>query len=176
MTIPDATATVEIPAPGSYRIDAATSRIAFTAKHRFGTGTVAGAFAVSSGQIVVADPVIGSHVTAAASARSFDSANRRRDAQVISKTFLDADIHPDIEFRSTGVVSRDGRWVLLGELTAHGTSAPVELTIVELHTDPAGLTLRATGRVDRYAHGIIKMKGLAGRYLDLNITARASLT
>jgi len=31
----------------------------------------------------------------------------------------------------------------------------------------------ATGKVDRYAHDITKLKGMAARYLTLNITARA---
>jgi hypothetical protein len=42
--------------------------------------------------------------------------------------------------------------------------------------DEDGVLLKATARVDRYAHGLTKKKGLAGRYLDLNITARAVRT
>lgn len=48
------------------------------------------------------------------------------------------------------------------------------MTVVESAADTTGLTLRATGRVDRYAHGITKMKGMAGWYLTLEINARAA--
>ena len=37
-----------------------------------------------------------------------------------------------------------------------------------------GLTLRGTSRIDRYAFGLTKKKGLAARYLDLEITAQAT--
>ena len=37
-----------------------------------------------------------------------------------------------------------------------------------------GLALRATTRIDRYAFGLTKKKGLAARYLDLEITAQAT--
>ena len=64
-------------------------------------------------------------------------------------------------------------WLLRGTITARGNTTPVELTIIEASTNPSGLPLRATGKVDRYAHDITKLKGMAARYLTLNITARA---
>jgi len=36
------------------------------------------------------------------------------------------------------------------------------------------VTVRAVGKVDRYAHRITKMKGMAGRYLKLDIIAHAT--
>lgn len=54
-----------------------------------------------------------------------------------------------------------------------GNTAPVELTIIEVSSHPTGLTVRATGKVDRYAHNINKMKGMAARYLTLTIAAHA---
>lgn len=140
----------------------------------FGMGTVTGKFALVSGQIVITEPVSSSRVEAAASAQSFDSASPMRDGQVKSAKFLDAEAHPEIRFTSTGLVRDGDRWLLRGKITARGTAAPVELTVVESAADTTGLTLRATGRVDRYAHGITKMKGMAGRYLTLEINARAA--
>jgi len=43
----------------------------------------------------------------------------------------------------------------------------------------AAVQIPVTGtatRIDRYAHGIIKKKGMAGRHLDLDIAARATRT
>ncbi|WP_375478641.1 YceI family protein [uncultured Jatrophihabitans sp.] len=168
------TTAVHIPATGTYRVDSAHSAIGFSAKHMFGTGTVTGSFAVTSGDIRVADPVTDSQVSATAAAQSFDSANPKRDAQVKSKSFLHADAHPQILFRSTGITLADDQLILRGEITARGAAAPVDLTVIESRSDAAGLTLRATGKVDRYAHGITKMKGMAGRYLSLDISVSAS--
>jgi hypothetical protein len=65
---------------------------------------------------------------------------------------------------------------LRGQITARGTSAPAELTITKATASEDVLQIRATTRVDRYAHGLTKAKGLAGRHLDMEITARATRT
>jgi polyisoprenoid-binding protein YceI len=165
---------IETPEAGIYQIDPEGSSIAVTTKHMFGLGTVTGKFSLVSGQIVITEPVSSSHVEAAASAHSFDTASPMRDGQVKSAKFLDAEVHPEIRFTSTELVLDGDRWLLRGKITARGTAAPVELTVVESSADATGLTLRATGKVDRYAHGITKMKGMAGRYLTLEINARAA--
>ena len=138
-----------------------SSSIAATTKNMFGMGTVTGKFALVSGQIVITDQLSSSRAKAAASAQSFDSASPMRDGQVKSAKFLDAEAHFETRFTSTGMVRDGDRWLLRGKITARGTAAPVELTVVGLAADTTGLTVRATGRVDRYAHGIAKMKGRA---------------
>lgn len=173
MTAPSTTA-VQLPAAGTYRIDPTTSTIAFNSKHMFGLGTVKGSFSVTSGEIVVAETPSGTRVTASASSQSFASANPKRDAQVKSETFLHADAFPLITFRSTTFVRKGDQWVLRGEITARGNTAPAEFTLLQSRADAAGLTLQATGTVDRYAHQITKMKGMAGRFLNLEISIRAT--
>ena len=64
--------------------------------------------------------------------------------------------------------------MLRGQLTVRGHSAPVELAVTESRASGDGLTLRGTTRIDRYAFGLTKKKGLAARYLDLEITAQAT--
>lgn len=63
---------------------------------------------------------------------------------------------------------------LRGQLTVRGHSAPAELAVTESRASGDGLTLRGTTRIDRYAFGLTKKKGLAARYLDLEITAQAT--
>ena len=47
-----------------------------------------------------------------------------------------------------------------GTVTAHGIAAPIDLTVDELDTDNAGvLTMRATAKIDRYAHQVTAAKG-----------------
>jgi polyisoprenoid-binding protein YceI len=159
---------VFIPPPGRYVIDPARSRIGFITKHQFGLGTVRGSFAVRSGEMTVTDPPSGSTLRAVADAASFDSGNKGREKKVLSKTLLDVERHPDIEFASTAVTDNGaGTWTLRGVITARGGRAPVEFTITQATKTGSGFAVVASGRVDRYAHGITAMKGLAGRYLDL---------
>jgi len=169
----DASSAVQSPAAGPYRIDPSTSTIAFTTRHMFGLGAVKGRFDLNSGDIIVAEPITASQVNATASAKSFTTGNPKRDKHVKSADFLHAETHPDITFRSTELVRDGASWLLSGTITARGNTAPVELSIIEATTDPTGLTMRATGKVDRYAHDITKLKGMAARYLTLNISAHA---
>jgi polyisoprenoid-binding protein YceI len=159
---------VFIPPPGRYVIDPARSRIGFTTKHQFGLGTVRGSFAVRSGEVTITDPPAGSTLRAVADAASFDSGNKAREKKVLSKTLLDVERHPDIEFVSTAVTDNGaGTWTLRGVITARGGRAPAEFTITQATKSGSGFAVVASGRVDRYAHGITAMKGMAGRHLDL---------
>lgn len=162
------------PPVGSYAIDPELSEIRFTTKHMFGAGKVEGVFSEVVGTIVVADQPAQSTVAASASAASLDSGDKRRDAKVLSPKFLHVEEHPHIAFQSTGVSERGGVWTLEGQLTARGGSAPVHLTITKLVAEPSGLAITAEGEVDRYAHGITAMKGMAARRLKITVTAHAT--
>lgn len=164
------------PPVGTYTIDPEHSEIRFSTKHMFGAGKVNGVFSEVVGSIVVADEPSNSTVSASASTASFASGDKRRDAKVLSPKFLHVDEHPHIEFQSAGLSEVGGVWTLEGQLTARGGTAPVRLTITKLIAEPSGLALAAEGTVDRYAHGITAMKGMAARHLKITVTAHAALT
>lgn len=171
--MPD-TETVQIPAAGTYRLDPAASSISFTTRHMFGLGGVAGTFRLVSGEITITDPVTSSAASAVIDAASFDTGSAARDKDIKSANFLHTGEHPQITFTSTELAREGDRWLLRGQITVRGNSAPAELVVSEARTADDGLVVRATTRVDRYAHGLMKKKGMAGRYLDLTITARAA--
>ncbi|MFC1407238.1 MULTISPECIES: YceI family protein [Streptacidiphilus] len=164
---------VTVPPAGAYVIDPSRSTIDFTTKHMFGLGTVTGTFTLRSGRITVATPTIASGAVVVADAASFSSGHRGRDEKVLSGAFLDSASYPEINFASAGAVNIDGRWTLRGTLTAHGEDAPVEFTVIESAVEGGTLRVVATATVDRHAHGITAMKGMAGRYLQLTATVHA---
>ena len=165
--------TMNTPATGTYRIDPGSSSIGFTTRHMFGLGKVVGTFAIDGGSVTVAEEAADSSVSATASAASFATDKERRDEHVKSSALLDVDRFPEIAFRSTALVNNGAHWTLRGDLTAHGVTAPVEFVVTELRSDPTTFTVRATGTVDRYAHGITKVKGMAGRHITLDVTVHA---
>ncbi|SRR6266568_8214563 len=75
-----ATATVQIPATGTYRIDPASSSVSFTTRHLFGLGAVKGTFGVLSGEVTIADPVTASTARAVIDAASFSGGHPQRDS------------------------------------------------------------------------------------------------
>jgi polyisoprenoid-binding protein YceI len=171
--MPDS-ATVQTPAAGTYRLDPQASSIDFATKHMFGLGKVTGTFRLISGEITIADPVTSSTASAVIDASSFQTGNGARDKDVKSANFLHAGEHPQITFTSTDLARDGDRWLLRGKITVRGTSTPAELVVTEARTGADDIFVKATTRIDRYAHGLTKKKGLADRYLDLTITARAT--
>jgi len=176
MTDTTPAAAVQIPAAGIYQLDPAASAVTFATRHMFGLAPVKGTFRLVSGQITIADPVTSSTVSAVIDAASFATGNPQRDKDVKSARFLHVGDHPQITFRSTELIQDGAAWRLRGQITARSTSAPAELTITEAAASDDVLQIRATTRVDRYAHGLTKAKGLAARHLDMEITARATRT
>ena len=171
MTATTPTAAVQIPAAGIYQLDPAASTVTFATRHIFGLAPVKGTFRLVSGQITIADPVTSSTVSAVIDAASFATGNPQRDKDVKSARFLHVRDHPQITFRSTELVRDGDAWRLRGQVTARGTTAPAELTITEATASEDVLLIRATTRIDRYAHGLTRAKGIAGRHLAMEITA-----
>ncbi len=63
-------------------------------------------------------------------ASSIDTKEAQRDTHLRSQDFLDAEKHPHILFRSTGVEpSGDKRFRLTGDLSIRGTSRPIVLDV-----------------------------------------------
>ncbi|MDH6143748.1 polyisoprenoid-binding protein YceI [Kitasatospora sp. GP30] len=169
--------TTATPAPGCYAIDVPRSEITFVTKHMFGLGTVRGSFRLRGGTVSVTEPLTGSRVDAVADAASFDTGNSNRDRKVLSKALLDTAGYPDIAFSSTGAeLTEAGAWALQGLLTAHGVRAPVTFTVARAGVDGDEIDVEATATVDRYAHGVTRLKGVAGRRLRLTASIRARRT
>jgi polyisoprenoid-binding protein YceI len=179
------------PAPGRYRIDPEHSTVTFTTRHLFGLGAVRGTLALRDGQVDVGASDGDTAVQARVAVATFHTGNEARDATVLSARLLDAEVHPTLAFTSTalsglpsGSAPRDdSHWVLHGELEVHGVTRPVEVQLGAVSAaDPgvagrgAGLHATARLRVDRYAFGITGYRGLAARWLTVNLDIRAERT
>lgn len=164
----------QAPPAGRYTLDPATTSVTFVTKHMFGLARVRGTLAVTSGVVTIAEPAEGSSVEAEVSAASFSTRNVIRDPQVRSRMFLHVRRHPAISFRSTAVRRSGDAWTVTGVLTVKGRPAPLNLTITEVTAEGSTLSFRASGTVDRYAHGVTTMRGMAARHLSADVTAQAT--
>lgn len=117
-----------IPA-GRYRLDPAQCAVRADVKAMFGLLTVHGTFKILSGEVVIADNLADSSVTAVLDAGSFISGNAKRDRDVTSAGLLDAATYPEIAFVSDNVRRDQADWVITGQLSAHGTSVATELRV-----------------------------------------------
>ncbi len=155
--------------PGTWTIDPAHSEVSFTVRHLM-VGKVRGRFAAFSGTIVTGLNPLHSQVSAEIDLASIDTGNEQRDAHLRSAEFLNVEIHPRMSFRSTGVRPQRHGYLVIGELTLHGVTRPVELQL-EVNgfvTDPWGGTragFSATGEIDRRNFGLDATTPLAGGML-----------
>jgi polyisoprenoid-binding protein YceI len=164
----------QAPPIGRYAIDAAASKVTFVTRHIFGLAQVRGTFAVTRGTLTVADPAADSSAEAELASASFSTRNFMRDPQIRSRLFLGVRRHRAITFRTTGVRPSGGAWAVTGVLTVKGRPAPIELTLSDVRAEGASFVFRASGTVDRYAHGVTSMRGMAARRLSVEITAHAT--
>lgn len=87
-------------------------------------------------------------------AASLDTGNRRRDRHLRSAEFFDAEHHPEVRFRSSGVNDHGGgRLHIQGELEAAGERAPLHVEVTVKHAD-GRLDLDAAATVDQRQLGM----------------------
>jgi polyisoprenoid-binding protein YceI len=162
------------PAGGRYVLDPERTTITFRTRHMFGLAPVKGRFKLGNATVTINDPVEGSTVQALVSSASFSTRNPLRDIPVRSLLFLRTKRFPTISFHSEAIEWRDGVWHIRGPLLVKGQSSPVDLMIDEITTNGTSVSLQAHGEIDRYAHGVTAMKGMAGRTVTVVVTAEGS--
>jgi polyisoprenoid-binding protein YceI len=114
---------------GTWVLDPSHTRIGFSAKHAMVT-TVRGAFLDFEGTLHLdGETPANSSANLVIQAASFDSGNGQRDGHVKGADFLDVENYPTLTFVSTSVRQDGNDFVLVGDLTIHGTTRPVEIAV-----------------------------------------------
>jgi polyisoprenoid-binding protein YceI len=144
--------------PGTWTVDAAHSRIGFTARHLMIAKT-RGHFSSFSGTITVPEDRLQSSVEATVDATSVTTDDQARDGHLKSADFFDAENHPTWTLRSTGIKADGGDYLLSADLTVRGVTHPVELELEfeGVTKDPWGNTkagFTATTEISRKDFGI----------------------
>lgn len=152
--------TTQIPGyvAGTWTIDAVHSEVGFSVRHMM-VSKVRGKFTKFSGELVTTPEVLGSSVNAEIDLASIDTGNEQRDGHLRSIDFFDAENHPVMTYRSTGLRAQGDRYVLDGELTLRGItkSVPLVLEVNGFGPDAYGGTragFTATGELNRQDFGV----------------------
>ena len=139
---------------GTWTVEPMHSEVGFSVRH-LGLSKVRGRFNSFSGTLTIGDDATASSVEATVDMASVDTNNTDRDGHLLSTDFFNADAHPQMTFRSTGVTAD----TLRGDLTINGITQPVSFDL-EFHgvavdgydTTRAGFS--ASGRILRSDFGI----------------------
>ena len=126
---------------GTWTVDAAHSRVGFTARHAMVT-KVRGSFTdfTATAQLNAENPA-DSHIDVTIEVASVNTGNEQRDGHLRTNDFFDAETYPQIRFVSTNVERIDPEnYRLTGDLTIKGITKPVsvDFEFTGVATDPFG--------------------------------------
>jgi polyisoprenoid-binding protein YceI len=170
---------------GTWQIDPVHTEVSFSVRHMM-VSKVRGYFTNFSGTIVTADEPTDSSVTATIDLSSIDTRNEQRDNHIRSADFFDVESHPTMTYRSTSLSGNGENWTVEGELSLHGVTRPVPLSL-ELNgftADPYGgqrAGFSATAEINRRDFGIdisMPMDGggvVVGDKITINLEVEAVL-
>ena len=113
---------------GTWVIDPAHSDVSFTVRHLV-VSKVRGSFRTFEGEIVLGPDPLDSSVSVSIDLASIDTGNADRDTHLRTADFFDIEHHPTMTYRSSGVRAGDDGFVVDGELSLHGVTKSVELTL-----------------------------------------------
>lgn len=120
---------LRLPAPGTFALDVAHTRIGFVVKHMM-VSKVRGAFGEFAGTVTVAENPLDSSAELSIKTASIGTGSSDRDAHLRSDDFLAVEKFPEITFRSTRVTGHSGdEFTLLGDLTVRDVTRQVELVV-----------------------------------------------
>lgn len=112
-----------------YQIDPAHSAAQFSVRHMM-VSNVRGAFSKVTGTIVYdADDLNATRVDAAIDATTLDTREPKRDAHLKSPDFFDVAKYPTLSFHGKQVSRSSGKLQVKGDLTMHGVTREVVLTV-----------------------------------------------
>ena len=143
-----------------WQIDASHSSVGFSVRHMMITN-VKGEFEKLEGEISY-DPKQpeAAKVSASIDVSSVSTREEKRDAHLRSADFFDAEQFPKITFQSRRTTRKGSTLEVAGDLSIHGTTREVVLTVTDLtdeHADPWGnlrIGASATTKVKRSDFGM----------------------
>jgi polyisoprenoid-binding protein YceI len=120
---------LQIPAPGTFAIDASHSSFGFVATHMMFT-KVRGQFTDVSGTVELAEDPTQSTIEIVIKTASVSTGAQDRDGHLRSGDYLDSDNYPEMTFRSTNIKQVAGdEFTVTGDLIIRGVAKPVQLAV-----------------------------------------------
>lgn len=155
------TTAVSESAVSTWSIDLAHSSLHFRVRH-MAIAWVRGEFRINGARLTWNERELEkSQIEVDIDPSSVDTGEPPRDEHLRSATFLDVERFPSMHFRSTLFSRRSAdQLVVMGELTMHGVSRPIELPVTEMSSpvrDPWGnlrLAASATAKLNRKEFGL----------------------
>jgi polyisoprenoid-binding protein YceI len=167
-----------------YDVDPVHSTVGFSVKHMM-VSTVHGKFTKFTGTLEVDDQnPANDKLSVDIDANSIDTGNEKRDGHLKTADFLDTAKFPKITYVSKSVKSLGpGKLEVKGDLTLHGVTKPVVLTVSDLSPDTvnpmdklAHRGASATGVINRQDFGVKWNAPVSGKAGDVMLSDEVKLS
>jgi polyisoprenoid-binding protein YceI len=155
--------------PGTWTADRDVTKVSFTVPH-LAVKAVRGTFDVLAGHVRTDESGRPRQVKAALASGTFHTGHAKRDSDICSKRFLDAERNPEITYLCTDIVETETGWLASGRLTLGDRSAPLDLEVTLADAAESRLDVVARGTVDRAALGIRAPGFLIGRRVEVTVS------
>jgi polyisoprenoid-binding protein YceI len=153
-----------------YRLDSANTRVSFVVQH-LGLQWISASFPDIDGEFVLDRLGPGSRVDVTVATATLDCSEPRWNERLRSPEWLDAQRYPHMIYHSSSIQFQDSRAIANGDLTLHGITRPVALTVsFQNCSGGAECQFTAHGRIRRsdfaLPHGILS----GGDQVDIAIS------
>jgi len=153
----------------SYRLNATNSRVAFTVQH-LGFEWISARFNDVSGEFILDRAGPKSRVDVTVAIASLDSSDPLWNERLQSAEWLDAQRYPQMTYHSTRIELDDQSAVANGDLTLHGVTRPVVMTVTLTNCSTDGrCRFVAHGRIKRSEFGLPHGLRTGGDQVDISI-------
>jgi polyisoprenoid-binding protein YceI len=161
---------LRLEAAETYRLDSSNTQVSFTV-HHLGIQWVTARFSDISGQFVVDPAGPSSRVDVAVGMASLECDEPRWNERLRSADWLDVQRYPQMTYHSNRIELGGQRAVASGELTLHGVTRPIVLSVSVLKCSSAGnCEFAAHGRIKRSEYGLPHGFWTGGDQVDISIS------
>lgn len=160
------------PASERYRLDSGNTQVSF-AIQRLGIQWLTARFSDISGEFVVDPEGAASRVDVTVGIASVDCNEPRWNERLRSAEWLDARRYPQMSYHSNRIELGDQRGVARGELTLHGVTRPIVLSVSLLECGApvaSRCQFAAHGRIKRSEYGLPHGFWTGGDQVDIAIS------
>jgi polyisoprenoid-binding protein YceI len=156
-----------------YRLDSSNTQVSFTVQ-RLGFQWVSARFSDVSGEFILDRAGPKSRVDVTVGIASLESSEPRWNDRLRSAEWLDAERYPHMTYHSSHIELEEQHAVANGDLTLHGITRQVVLTVTVLNCSAAGgCQFSAHGRIRRSEFGLPHGFWSGGDQVDIAISGAA---
>ncbi len=162
----------------TYQLDAAHTGVVFKIMH-LGLSHTFGRFNEVKGRVTLdGSDAAKSSFEFAVNPASIDTGNEKRDEHLRSPDFFNVNQHRTIGFKSTKVAAVEGGYEVTGDLTLHGVTKPITVTLRKLgeatnRQGKAMVGMETEFTIKRSDYGMTNMVGPVGDEVHLVVSFEA---